>query len=134
MSKVRPGNQVKMFLNPPGAAHKAKTVIRSFYTLFRRAYGATQTFKKQDEIRQRNGKYPERELAKVPGIEPRKRYSEKTRITYVTFESDYDKKYFNNVPASRFAEALRAEGIPVSGTSRRYSNGCHKGKDVGRTH
>jgi dTDP-4-amino-4,6-dideoxygalactose transaminase len=83
-------------------------------------------FKKQDEIRQRNGKYLEQELAKIPGIKPRKIYSEKTRFTYVTFEMDYDKKYFNNVPASRFAEALRAEGIPVSGGARRYSNGCHK--------
>ena len=83
-------------------------------------------FKKQNEIRQRNGKYLEQELAKIPGIKPRKRYSEKTRFTYVTFEMDYDKKYFDNVPASRFAEALRAEGIPVSGRQRRYSNGCHK--------
>jgi perosamine synthetase len=83
-------------------------------------------FKKQDKIRQENGKYLEQELAKIPGITPRKRYNEKTRFTYVTFEMDYDKKYFNNVPASRFAEALRAEGIPVSGGARRYSNGCHK--------
>jgi len=39
---------------------------------------------------------------------------------------DYDKKYFDNVPASRLAEALRTEGIPVSSRARRYSNGCHK--------
>ena len=83
-------------------------------------------FKKQDKVRQENGKYLEQELAKIPGFKPRKRYSEKTRFTYVTFEMDYDKKYFNDVPASRFAEALRAEGIPVSGGARRYSNGCHK--------
>ena len=83
-------------------------------------------FKEQDETRQKNGKYLEQELAKIPGIKPRKAYCEKTRFTYVTFELDYDKKHFNNVPASRFAEALRAEGIPVSGRARRYSNGCHK--------
>ena len=83
-------------------------------------------FKKEDESRQRNGKYLERELAKMTGIKPRKRYSEKTRFTYVTFEMDYDKKYFDSVPASEFAKALRAEGIPVSGGARRYSNGCHK--------
>jgi len=52
--------------------------------------------------------------------EPGKRYSEKTLFTYVTFELDFDKKYFDNVPSSRFAEALRAEDIPVSGTSRRH--------------
>jgi perosamine synthetase len=83
-------------------------------------------FKNQDKIRQENGKYLEQELAKIPGIKPRKRYSEKTRFTYVTFEMDYDKKYFNDAPASRFAEALRAEGIPVSGRARIYTNGCHK--------
>ena len=83
-------------------------------------------FKKQDETRQRNGKYLQNELAKIPGIRPRKVYCEKTRITYVSFELDYDKEYFKNVPASKFAEAVRAEGIPVSGGARRYSRGCHK--------
>ena len=39
---------------------------------------------------------------------------------------DYDRRQFNNVPASRFAEALRAEGIPVRGGQRTYSSGCHK--------
>jgi dTDP-4-amino-4,6-dideoxygalactose transaminase len=83
-------------------------------------------FKKQDKIRQRNGKYLEEELAKIRGIEPRKVYCEKTRFTYVTFELDYDKQYFNNIPASKFAEAVRAEGVPISGGERRYSRGCHK--------
>ncbi len=83
-------------------------------------------FKKQDAARQKNGKYLETELSKIPGIKPRKRYCENTRITYVMFELDYDKKYFNNVPASKFAEAVRAEGIPISGRKRKYSGGCHK--------
>ena len=83
-------------------------------------------FKKQDMIRQRNGKYLEKKLSEVPGLKPRKLYSEKTRITYVRFELDYDKKYFNNVPASKFAEAVRAEGIPISGRAREYGKGCHK--------
>ena len=83
-------------------------------------------FKKQDKIRQRNGRYLERELAKIPGIKRRKVYCEKTRFTYVTFELDYDKKHLNSVSASRFAEALRAEGVPASGRERRYSRGCHK--------
>lgn len=83
-------------------------------------------FKEQDKIRQRNGRYLEDELTKIPGLKSRKVYCEKTRITYVTFELDYDKKHFNNVPASRFAEAVRAEGIPISGGERRYSRGCHK--------
>jgi dTDP-4-amino-4,6-dideoxygalactose transaminase len=83
-------------------------------------------FKKQDKIRQKNGKYVERELAKIAGLQPRKAYSEDTRFTYVTFETDYDKQQFNDVPASRFAEALRAEGVPARGGRRTYSRGCHK--------
>ena len=83
-------------------------------------------FKEQDGTRQKKAKYLEQELAKIPGLKPRKAYCEKTRFTYVTFEMDYDKKHFNNIPASRFAEALRAEGIPLSGRARRYLNGRHK--------
>lgn len=83
-------------------------------------------FKEQDKIRQKNGRYLEKELTKIPGLKSRKVYCEKTRITYVTFELDYDKKHFNNVPASKFAEAVRAEGIPISGGERRYSRGCYK--------
>jgi dTDP-4-amino-4,6-dideoxygalactose transaminase len=83
-------------------------------------------FKKQDEIRQKNGQYIEKKLTEIPGLKRSKRYSENTRITFVQFELDYDKSRFDNVPASRFAEALRAEGIPVSGGKRRYENGCHK--------
>jgi len=83
-------------------------------------------FRKQDEVRQKNGKYLEKELAGIPGLRPRKVYSENTRFTYVTFELDYDKQQFNNVPASRFAEAVRAEGVPVRGGQRSYSGGCHK--------
>jgi len=83
-------------------------------------------FRKQDEVRQKNAKFLEGELARIPGLKPRKAYSENTRFTYVAFELDYDKQQFSNVPASRFGEALRAEGIPVRGGQRTYSSGCHK--------
>jgi dTDP-4-amino-4,6-dideoxygalactose transaminase len=83
-------------------------------------------FKEQDKIRQKHGKHLERELGGIPGLKPRKAYHQNTRFTYVTFELDYDKQQFNNVPASRFAEALRAEGVPVRGGQRTYSGGCHK--------
>ncbi len=83
-------------------------------------------FRQQDEIRQKNGKYLEQELSRIPGLKSRKAYNEKTRFTYVTFELDYDGRHFNNVPASKFAEALRAEGIPVRGGQRTYPGGCHK--------
>jgi dTDP-4-amino-4,6-dideoxygalactose transaminase len=83
-------------------------------------------FKKQDKTRQRNGKYLEKQLQEIPGIKPRKRYSRRTRITYFGFELDYDKKHFRNVPASKFAKAVRAEGVPISGGERKYGGGCHK--------
>ena len=41
---------------------------------------------------------------------------------------DYDRSQFKDVPAARFAEALRAENIPMRGGPRRYSEGCHKEK------
>jgi dTDP-4-amino-4,6-dideoxygalactose transaminase len=83
-------------------------------------------FLKQDKLRQENGKYVEKKLCEIPGLTPRKRYSKNTRITYVQFELDYDKKYLRNVGASKFAEAVRAEGVPLSGRPRRYGRGCHK--------
>jgi dTDP-4-amino-4,6-dideoxygalactose transaminase len=85
-------------------------------------------FKDQAPLRYENGQYVEQALAKIPGLTPRKRYSDKTRITYVQFEMDYDRAAFKNVPAARFAEALRAENIPMHGGSRRYYSGCHKEK------
>ncbi len=85
-------------------------------------------FKNQAPLRYENGLYVEQALAKIPGLTPRKRYSDKTRITYVQFEMDYDRAQFKNVPATRFAEALQKENIPLRGGSRRYYSGCHKEK------
>ena len=65
-------------------------------------------------------------MSKIAGLTPRKRYGKKDRITYVTFELDYERKHFNDVTAPRFAEALEAEGVPISGRNRSYSGGCHK--------
>lgn len=104
----------------PGSNHRMTEFQAAVLTeQFRR-------FKKQDRTRQKNGKYLEQELARIPGLQPRRAYNEKTRFTYVTFEMDYDRQQLNNVPASRFAEALRAEGVPVRGGERTYSRGCHK--------
>ncbi len=85
-------------------------------------------FKDQAPLRFENGRYVEQALAKIRGLTLRKRYSDRTRPTQVQFEMDYDRAQFKNVPASRFAEALRAENIPMRGGARRYSNGCHKEK------
>jgi len=85
-------------------------------------------FKDQDARRQKNGQYVEKQLAKIPGLTPRKRYTKDTRITYFHFEMDYDREQFKGVSAARFAEALRAEGIPMNGGQRRYGSACHKEK------
>jgi len=85
-------------------------------------------FKEQAPLRYENGRYVEESLAKIPGLTPRKRYADSTRITYVQFEMDYNRQQFKGVPAARFAEALRAENIPMRGGPRRYGEGCHKEK------
>jgi perosamine synthetase len=85
-------------------------------------------FKDQAPLRYENGRYVEQALAKIPGLTLRKRYADNTHVTYVQFEMDYDRAAFKNVPAARFAEALRAENIPMHGGSRRYYSGCHKEK------
>ncbi len=83
-------------------------------------------FRHQDEVRQQNGLYLEKQLTQIPGIKHRKVYSPNTRITYFSFVLDYQRKQFNNVPAEKFAEALRAEGVPVSGRRVSHGVGCHK--------
>ncbi len=104
----------------PGSNHRMTEFQAAVLTeQFRR-------FKEQDRVRQRNGRYVERRLSEIPGLSPRKRYTDQTRITYFRFELDYDREAFGGVSASRFAEALRAEGIPVSGGHRSYGGGCHK--------
>jgi len=85
-------------------------------------------FLQQAPLRHKNGRHVEESLAKIPGLTPRNRYSDNTRITYVLFEMDYDRSQFKGVPAARFAEALHAENIPMRGGPRRYSEGCHKEK------
>ncbi len=85
-------------------------------------------FKDHDARRQKNGQYVEKELSKISGLTPRKRYTKNTRITYFHFEMDYDREPFKGVSAARFAEALRAEGIPMNGGQRRYGGACHKEK------
>ena len=106
----------------PGSNHRMTEFQAAVLTeQFRR-------FKKQDPLRQKNGQYVEHELAKLPGLTPRKRYSKDTRITYVRFEMDYDRHQFQGVPASDFAKAVQAEGIPLEGGARRYGSPCHREK------
>lgn len=85
-------------------------------------------FEKDAPRRHENGRYVEEALAKIPGLTIRKRYSDNTWVTYIQLEMNYDRAQFKNVPAARFAEALRAENIPMRGGPRRYTGGCHKEK------
>lgn len=85
-------------------------------------------FVKDAPHRHENGRYVEEALAKIPGLTPRKCYSDNTWVTYIQLEMDYDRSQFKNVPAARFAEVLRAENIPMRGGPRRYTGGCHREK------
>ena len=106
----------------PGSNHRMTEFQASVLTeQFKR-------FREQDKTRQENGRYVEQQLAQIPGLTPRKRYAANTRITYVEFDMDYDREPFKGVSAARFAEAVRAEGIPMRGGPRRYTHGCHKEK------
>lgn len=106
----------------PGSNHRMTEFQAAVLTeQFRR-------FREQAPLRHNNGRYVEDCLAQVPGLTPRKRYSENTRFTYVEFEMNYDRAQFKGVPAARFAEALRAENVPMQGGPRRYSDGCHREK------
>lgn len=106
----------------PGSNHRMTEFQASILTeQFKR-------FEDQDQTRQKNGRYVEKILQEIPGLSPRKRYTKDTRITYFQFEMDYDREQFKGVSAARFAEAVRAEGIPLRGGARKYSGGCHKEK------
>jgi len=85
-------------------------------------------FQDQAPLRRENGRYVEEALAKIPGLTPRKRYCDNTRVTYVEFQMDYDRSQFKGIPAAKFAEALRAENIPMRGGLRKYGSACHKEK------
>jgi dTDP-4-amino-4,6-dideoxygalactose transaminase len=104
----------------PGSNHRMTEFQAAILTeQFRR-------FKEQDQARQQNGCSVENALCEIPGLTRRKRYSPNTRVTYFRFEVNYDRQQFKNVPAAKFAEALQAEGIPMSGGPRKYTGGCHR--------
>ncbi len=83
-------------------------------------------FREQDEVRQANGRFLEEELGKIEGLSPRKRYRPDTRFNYMLFDMAYDPAKFEGVSAAKFAEAVRAEGIPVSGGPYRSRAQCHR--------
>ncbi len=54
-------------------------------------------------------------LKDIPGIIPHQLYPQVTRAVYHLYPFRYKKEHFNNMPRTKFLEALKAEGIPCSG-------------------
>jgi dTDP-4-amino-4,6-dideoxygalactose transaminase len=70
---------------------------------------------KDTQTRNENAHYLTSRIKDIPGIIPHKLYEGVTRAAYHLYPFRYKKEHFNNVPRSKFLDALRAEGIPCSG-------------------
>jgi len=68
----------------------------------------------QTKIRNRNALYLAEKLSEIDGIKPQKRDERVTTHAYHLFIFRYDASKFNDIPRSRFLQALSAEGIPCS--------------------
>jgi dTDP-4-amino-4,6-dideoxygalactose transaminase len=69
----------------------------------------------QSRSREKNATYLSEMLAQIGGIAPAEIYPGCTRNAYHLYLFRYDPAAFAGVPRARFIEALRAEGVPVSG-------------------
>jgi len=76
--------------------------------------GQLRRLEDQQELRNKNGEYLAGLLKDIPGISEVKMYEGQTRNGYHLFMMLYDKKHFNGLHKAKFAQAMRAEGIPVS--------------------
>jgi perosamine synthetase len=70
---------------------------------------------KDNDIRLSNALYLNKKLKEIPGIIPYKPAEGATRAVYHMYPFRYIKEEFNNIPKSKFLEALNAEGIPGNG-------------------
>jgi dTDP-4-amino-4,6-dideoxygalactose transaminase len=68
----------------------------------------------QTRTRDRNGQYLNQKLTEIPGIHPLPRGQGETRHAYHLYIFRYEATAFDEVPRSRFLQALNAEGIPCS--------------------
>jgi dTDP-4-amino-4,6-dideoxygalactose transaminase len=71
-------------------------------------------FEKDNDVRLANALYLNSKLKEIPGIIPYKLADGATRSAYHLYPFRYIKEKFNNVPKSKFIEALAAEGIPCA--------------------
>ena len=69
---------------------------------------------KQTKTRDANGRYLASRLAQLPGLHPQKRHADCSRHSYHLFMMRLDEDLFG-APRHAVLNALRAEGIPVSG-------------------
>ncbi|MCX6301356.1 MAG: DegT/DnrJ/EryC1/StrS family aminotransferase [Bacteroidia bacterium] len=66
----------------------------------------------QSAQRDENSLYLEKLLSEIKGVRPTKKYSGQTRRSFYEYQLIYEKEYFNDLPKTKFVEAMRAEGIP----------------------
>lgn len=65
--------------------------------------------------REENGALLNRLLDAIPGVRAKRTYEGTTRHGYHLYMFEYDPEQFAGMPKSRFMEAVRAEGVPISG-------------------
>jgi perosamine synthetase len=66
-------------------------------------------------LREEHARYLTEELKNIPGLMTQEHYPQCTRRNYYVFGLRYDPDHFNGMTRARFMEAMRAEGIPLSG-------------------
>lgn len=75
-------------------------------------------FEEQSSTRRRNVAYFNRGLEQIGGLTPTYTYPKNTRRNYYYYALHYHSEQFAGLSIDRFVEAMRAEGIPISGSSR----------------
>ena len=65
----------------------------------------------QSALRDENSLYLEKLLSAIKGVRPTKKYPGQTRRAYYEYQLIYEKEYFNDLPKTKFRNAMRAEGI-----------------------
>jgi dTDP-4-amino-4,6-dideoxygalactose transaminase len=69
----------------------------------------------QSRTREQNAAYLTNLLREIPGISPARMYDGCTRNAYHLYMFRYDSSGFENLPRTKFLQAMHAEGIPCSG-------------------
>ncbi len=73
--------------------------------------GQIRRLEAQSKYRDENCTYLEQLLSEIRGVRPTRKYPGQTRRAYYEYQLIYEKQFFNDMPKTRFREAMRAEGI-----------------------